>query len=186
MSIRSDLLATGVYERIVSMLSNLRQPNGQPRTGQLGAGAGPVNLAINALRRELGLQGTATVRAYMEIADEARKAVNAARRLDLTDPSAQIPPMRGLPCPDAPGERCDGGYQIQGFVDVYDPVTGVRTRVPFVIRTDKQLTSAELADLVGKSTLNSFADRGYDKGGQINPATATTGALVITGITGRS
>lgn len=186
MSAVSELMSTGIYERMVQVIGNMRGRNGKPIVGEIGPSQSSYIQTMVKLRQELGLQGQKIVAAYYEIADEARKAVNAARRLDMGDPNAKIPAKTGLPCPDAPDERCDGSIQVTGFIDVTDPTTGVRQRVPFVFRTDDRLTSSEVATRAAQVALSTFSQRGYDKGGQIDPATATTGTVVVTGINARA
>lgn len=185
MSIRSDLISQGVYDRLVSVIGSLRGPGGRYITGEISPSSPSLTARLVRLRDQLGITGRRQVQAYYELADEARKAVNAARRYERgpgTGPTAGLPQ---LPCPENPGGRCGDRIEYTGYVVLVDPNTGVSSSVPFVVTSSDPLTRAQIASLASQSAQDDLSSRGYDKGGRIDPATATVGTVTITSISGR-
>lgn len=185
MSRRSDLIDRGAFERALSLLGRIGRPRGNRPPAEIRPDNASVEGVRDRLRSEFRTRDGWDNRALDQIIDSARLSVNAARRWTDPSPSSQVPPLGRLPCPEAPDGRCDGRYQVTGYVEVIDPTTGGRTRVPFVVRSEDRPTRAQIENLALNAALGSAGWRSYDQTGSINPSSARVGTLVITSISGR-
>lgn len=179
------MIDANVYDRLLNRLGQLRGKSGEFIAGEIAPASPAYTRALPLIRDELGIVGQRQVRALYELADEARKAVNAARRYNGTAGELPTVGVQGLPCPDRPGGRCGEEIQYSGVVVVSDPTTGVTSRVPFSFRSDTPLNRSAIEQRAVSQISSVFASRGYDKGGRVQLDRDPTTTTVLTSITGR-
>lgn len=185
MNWRQRLIQMGVYDRLVSIYSNPRNRDGSPLRGQVPTDHYPSFQKTLRYYQSLNLGSRYARDAFMALEEEARKAVNAARR--WSDQPADRPsnPASRLPCPENPGGRCADRIEYTGWVVVTDPASGVTTRVPFVHTSDRPLSRNELAAAAWPAVSAAVGNGDYDRGGRVSPQTMQQGELIVASISGR-
>jgi hypothetical protein len=179
------LISAGVYERLLASIPGIKDNRGNYLTGLIQSNTVAFNTWRLRLPDRLGITGRTNIGALYALAEEARKAVNAARNFTGNPSRLDLPPVTGLPCPGNPGGRCPEITQVTGYVQVFDPVTGVETNVPFLIRSTDQLSRQQVMDRAAQMALSRTTERQYSKGGVLTPGTSEVGTVTITSISGR-
>ena len=170
---------------MVNIMTQARNRDGTFVQGLIPADHYPTQAKSTEYLRSLNLETRYGREAFRALQEDARLAVNAARRFNERGGNPTTRPLNQLPCPENPGGRCTDRMEVTGFVELRDPVSGVSKRVPFVFGSDKQMSRSEIASAAARLALADVVARGYDAGGKIDPGTAVVGTVVIGSITGR-
>ena len=186
MASRNELLSRGVFERAVSLFGTLVGRDKDPRgPAEIKPDSAAFERAVESLRQEFRINPGVERRLFNELMDGARRSVNAARRFNREQGDPESPALRNVPCRERPGGRCEGNLEVRGFVELYDPETGAKQRVPVILSLYDSPTRSDIASRMALLAFSAVESGEYSKDGMLDPTRAVQGTVVISAIYSR-
>lgn len=175
MATAREIVSAGYLDRMISRLSTIGK-------GQIDRTQAGYLTAVRKGREQSPYDVRGSYAGWREVAEEARLAVNRARR--LTGGGDRGPPPSSLTVAGDPDGARATRSEYHVLVEVRDPDTGSRAVVPVVVTTSGRLTMADLAALAGAQALAERSWQRSPRGGGIQTDTPTVVAVRLTGIVG--
>lgn len=120
--------------------------------------------------------------AFREVAEQARLAVNRAKRLEQQGPTGTAP--KQVPIPGEPGNPMSKRAEYSVIVLYRDPQTGGTARIPTVITDDAGLSNQQIATIAALAGVQDGSWSTSGVRGEIDPATAVYVDVIVIGIVG--
>lgn len=178
MANRGDVIAAGYLDRLIA------------RIGTVGrAQISPTNKAYLEIVRKTREDSPFDVRggfgAFREVAEEARAAVNRARRAGLSDPGSIGPAPSDVPPADPSRARGSRSIEYHVIVGAYDPVTGGEYRGRVVVTATGAITGDRVQDGAEEIARQRIRDNDSPTTGEIKADRAVVSEVIVIGIVGR-